>query len=60
VSSDVINTLNWYLLLHGVNALRGVAGWVSAVHSKEDIDQTIEAFGATLNGMVADGVIQKA
>lgn len=60
MSSDVINTLNWHLLLHGVNVLRGVAGWVSAVHSKEDIDQTIEAFGATLNGMVADGVIQKA
>jgi hypothetical protein len=37
-----------------------MAGWVSAVHSKEDIDQTIEAFGATLDGMVAEGVIKKA
>jgi glutamate-1-semialdehyde 2,1-aminomutase len=58
--TDVVNALNWHLLLNGVNLLRGVAGWVSAVHSKEDIDQTIEAFGDTLDGMVAEGVIKKA
>ena len=49
--------MNWHLLLNGVNLLRGVIGWVSVVHTKEDIDQTIEAFGSTLDGMVADGVI---
>ncbi|MDP6043831.1 MAG: hypothetical protein QGI57_05305, partial [Dehalococcoidales bacterium] len=54
---DVINALNWHLLLNGVNMLRGVAGWVSAVHTREDIDQTIEAFGSVLDGMVAEKVI---
>jgi len=54
---EVINALNWHLLLNGVNLLRGVVGWVSAVHTKEDVDQTIEAFGSTLDGMLAEGVI---
>ncbi|HEY82201.1 MAG TPA: aminotransferase class III-fold pyridoxal phosphate-dependent enzyme [Dehalococcoidia bacterium] len=57
MSPDVVNALNWYLLLHGVNLLRGTTGWVSAVHTEEDISQTIEAFGAVLDDMVADGVI---
>lgn len=54
---EVINALNWHLLLHGVNLLRGIVGWVSAIHTKEDIDQTIEAFGSTIDSLVADGVI---
>jgi glutamate-1-semialdehyde 2,1-aminomutase len=54
---DVVNAVNWYLMLNGVNLLRGIVGWVSAVHTEEDIDQTIEAFGLTLDDMVADGVI---
>ncbi|MFQ5997608.1 MAG: aspartate aminotransferase family protein [Dehalococcoidales bacterium] len=58
MSPEVINALNRHLLLNGVNLLRGVVGWVSAVHSKEDIDQTIEAFGATIDGMVAEGTIK--
>lgn len=60
VPADVINALNWHFMLNGVNMLRGTAGWVSAVHTKEDIDQTIEAFGVTLDGMVADGVLKEA
>ena len=57
---EAVNALNWHLLLNGVNLLRGTVGWVSAVHTKEDIDRTIAAFGSVLNGMVAEGIIQKA
>lgn len=59
MSAEVINALNWHLLLNGVSMLRGTIGWVSAVHTKADLDQTIAAFGATLEGMLADGIIQK-
>jgi len=33
---------------------------MSAVHTKEDIDQTVEALGSSLDAMLADGVLQKA
>jgi glutamate-1-semialdehyde 2,1-aminomutase len=55
---EVIQALNWHLLLNGVNLLRGVVGWVSTVHSKENIKQTIEAFGSALDGMIAENVIK--
>lgn len=55
---EIIDALNWHLLLNGINLLRGTAGWVSAVHSKEDVAQTIAAFGAVLDGMIAEGVLK--
>lgn len=54
---EVSNALNWYLMLNGVSLLRGTVGWVSAVHTEEDIRQTTGAFGAALDGMLEDGVI---
>ena len=54
---DVINALHWYLLLNGVSMLRGTVGWVSAIHTDEDISRTVTAFGSALDGMVADGVL---
>ena len=54
---EVINALHWYLLLNGVSMLRGVVGWVSAIHTEEDINRTVTAFGAALDGMVDDGII---
>jgi len=54
---EAVNALNWHLLLNGVNLLRGTVGWVSAVHTEEDINQTVEIFGSVLDGMVTDGVI---
>ena len=60
MSPELVSSLDMHLLLNGLQLLRGVVGSVSAVHTQRDINQTIEAFGATLNGMVADGVIQKA
>jgi len=55
---EVVNALDRHLLLNGVHILRGDIGWVSAVHTEEDIDQTIEAFGAALDGMLAEGIIK--
>jgi len=52
-----VDALDKYLLLNGVHILRGALGFTSAVHSDEDIEQTIEAFGRALDGMIADGVI---
>ncbi len=54
---EVNNTLHWHLLLNGVSLLRGTVGWVSAVHTDEDIRQTIDAFGAALDGMREEGII---
>jgi glutamate-1-semialdehyde 2,1-aminomutase len=54
---DVINALHWYLLLNGVSMLRGTVGWVSAVHTEEDISRTVASFGCALDSIVADGVL---
>ncbi|MBT9161775.1 MAG: Glutamate-1-semialdehyde 2,1-aminomutase 1 [Dehalococcoidia bacterium] len=58
MSPELVNTLDRHLLLNGVHLLRGTIGWVSAVHTEEDIDQTIEAFGLALDGMLAEGIIE--
>jgi len=57
--SDLINALDRHLLLNGVHLLRGTIGWVSAVHTEEDIDRTIEAFGKALDGLLEEGVIRR-
>ncbi|MCL4465240.1 MAG: hypothetical protein M1389_04285 [Chloroflexi bacterium] len=49
--------LDKHLLQHGVHLLRGAIGFVSAVHSDEDIDQTVEAFGQAFDEMTADGIL---
>ncbi len=54
---ETVHALNRCLLLSGVSLLRGAIGWVSAVHTDEDIDRTIEAFGAALGDMAAEGVV---
>lgn len=50
--------LDKHLLLNGVHLLRGGIGWVSAIHTEEDVAQTVEAFGRALDGMIEEGVIQ--
>lgn len=52
--------IDLHLLLNGVNILRGGVGWVSAVHSGEDIQQTVEAFGRALDGMIEEGALERA
>ena len=49
--------LNRHLLLNGVHIHGGFIGWVSSVHTEQDIDQTIEAFGRSLDGLNDEGVL---
>jgi len=49
-----------HLLHRGVTTMGGRFFVMSAVHTKEDIDQTVEALGSSLDAMPADGVLQKA
>jgi len=57
MSPEIVAALDMHFLLNGVQILRGIVGSVSAVHTEKDINQTIEAFGSVLDGMVGDGII---
>ncbi|HEX77562.1 MAG TPA: aminotransferase class III-fold pyridoxal phosphate-dependent enzyme [Dehalococcoidia bacterium] len=57
MAPQLAQALDRHLLLNGVSMLRGTIGWVSAVHTDEDIHRTIEAFGAALDGMLEEGAI---
>ncbi len=59
VQPAVVTALNTHLLLNGVHMLRGGLGWVSAIHTDKDIEETIEAFGCTLDSMLEDGIISR-
>ncbi len=60
MAPEVASALDMHLILNGVQFLRGFTGFVSTAHTEEDITRTIEAFGAALDGMLADGVIKAA
>ena len=45
------------MLNHGVDLMSGRSGFVSAVHSEEDIQRTLEAFEATVGEMEAEGLL---
>jgi len=47
--------MNRHMFLNGIHIHRGVMGWVSAVHTKRDIDETIDAFGGALDRMLEEG-----
>jgi glutamate-1-semialdehyde 2,1-aminomutase len=49
-----------HLLHRGIATMSGRFFILSAVHTKQDIDQTIEAFGSALEDMVAEGKVPKA
>ena len=57
MSPELVSALDMHLLLNGLQLLRGVVGSVSAVHTENDISQTIEAFGSALDDMVAERVL---
>jgi glutamate-1-semialdehyde 2,1-aminomutase len=57
---ELANSLSRHLILNGVQLHKGILGLVSAVHTEEDVAQTIDAFGAALDGMLEEGVIEKA
>lgn len=54
-TSKVTDALNRHMFLNGVHIHRGVLGWVSAVHTEQDIDETIDAFGCALDDMMEEG-----
>jgi len=57
---DVGEALYTNLALNGVKALpRGFDLFISAVHTKEDISKTIEAFGMSLDAMVEENRLPK-
>jgi len=57
---DAKEKLCLHLLHRGVATMGGKLFVMSAAHTKEDIDQTAEALGASLDAMLADGELQKA
>jgi glutamate-1-semialdehyde 2,1-aminomutase len=46
-----------HLLHHGVATMGGRIFILSAAHSEEDIDQTVKAFGNSLDAMIAEGTL---
>ena len=53
----IAEELNRHMLLNGVHIHGGAYGWVSAVHTEQDVDETIEAFGRSLDGLTEEGVL---
>jgi len=49
-----------HLLQRGVATMDGEIFILSAAHTKEDIDQTIEAFSDSLDAMIAEGTLSQA
>jgi len=57
---DAKEKLCLHLLHRGVATMGGRLFVMSAAHTKEDIDRTAEALGASLDAMLADGELSKA
>jgi len=49
-----------HLLQRGVATMDGEIFILSSAHTKEDIDQTIKAFGDSLDAMIAEGTLSQA
>ena len=56
-SPEVALSLKQGMLNHGVDLMGMTGGLVSGVHTDEDVERTLEAFGATLAEMQAEGVL---
>jgi len=54
MSADTGLTVRRAMLNHGVDFMGGVTGHVSAVHSDEDVDRTVEAFALVLEELRAE------
>jgi len=48
-----------HLIQRGVATMDGEIFILSAAHTKEDIDQTTEAFGDSLDAMIAEGTLSR-
>ena len=51
--------LGHHLLQNGVSTMAGRMFILSSAHNEEDIDKTVSALAASLDGMVAEGSIEK-
>ncbi|GAH62773.1 unnamed protein product, partial [marine sediment metagenome] len=52
--------LGLHLLQRGIATMSGRFFILSAAHTEQDIDQTIQAFGDSLDAMIAEGSLSKA
>ena len=52
--------LGFHLLQRGVATMSGRFFVMSAAHGKEDVDKAMEAFSASLDSMIAEGVLLQA
>ena len=53
----VVVALKRGMLNHGVDLMGGSGGFMSGVHTDEDVDLSVEAFAATLGEMRAEGLL---
>lgn len=53
----LVGALKRGMLNHGVDLMGGTGGFTSGVHTEKDIDQTIEAFRATVDAMKDEGLL---
>jgi len=56
VAPALVSPLKWALFNHGVD-LMGTGGMTSSAHTDADIDATVEAFGAAIADLRAEGLI---
>ena len=45
------------LLAHGVDVNGHISGWVSATHDEEDVEETVNAFRAVIQGLRSDHIL---
>jgi hypothetical protein len=45
------------MLLNGVD-IPGLGGWLTAAHTPEDVDRTVQAVGKSIEMLKADGIVQ--
>ena len=59
VPASISTALATNLLLNGVHpSVRAIDGFISAAHTREDLDKTVEAFSASLKTMLGEGVLK--
>lgn len=57
--AEISSSLNMHLLMNNIHILKGLQGWVSAIHTDEEVEITVVAFSKVLDAMIADGVFTK-
>ena len=55
--APIASALRRGMLNHGVDLMAGVGGFMSAVHTQDDVDLTVAAFETTVTEMQAEGML---